>query len=178
MGPTDPRWLSTLKAVGDRLLDDSLVYRDRYHSRGTASAATVDTFRSWMRPPRRSYWSASTTARSPGIRDRAPAELRSRAAGVEHLLHRQRAEENCSGSARHWREEANVFRDWMNAHGAKAIIVRPDHMAFAGLTRTSELMPALDALKAFSVRPHCSPEFGPVKPSGHLTTHARRANSR
>jgi GH15 family glucan-1,4-alpha-glucosidase len=27
ISPTDPRWLSTLKAVGDRLLDDSLVYR-------------------------------------------------------------------------------------------------------------------------------------------------------
>jgi GH15 family glucan-1,4-alpha-glucosidase len=27
VSPTDPRWLSTLKAVGDRLLDDSLVYR-------------------------------------------------------------------------------------------------------------------------------------------------------
>jgi GH15 family glucan-1,4-alpha-glucosidase len=27
VSPTDPRWLSTLKAVGDRLVDDSLVYR-------------------------------------------------------------------------------------------------------------------------------------------------------
>jgi GH15 family glucan-1,4-alpha-glucosidase len=27
VSPTDPRWLSTLKAVGGRLLDDSLVYR-------------------------------------------------------------------------------------------------------------------------------------------------------
>jgi GH15 family glucan-1,4-alpha-glucosidase len=27
VSPTDPRWLSTLRAVGDRLLDDSLVYR-------------------------------------------------------------------------------------------------------------------------------------------------------
>src|SRR5712671_1613317 len=27
VSPTDPRWLSTLKAIGDRLLDDSLVYR-------------------------------------------------------------------------------------------------------------------------------------------------------
>ena len=27
VSPTDPRWLSTLKAVGHRLLDDSLVYR-------------------------------------------------------------------------------------------------------------------------------------------------------
>jgi GH15 family glucan-1,4-alpha-glucosidase len=27
ISPTDPRWLSTLKAVGDRLRDDSLIYR-------------------------------------------------------------------------------------------------------------------------------------------------------
>jgi GH15 family glucan-1,4-alpha-glucosidase len=27
VSPTDPRWLSTLKAIGDRLVDDSLVYR-------------------------------------------------------------------------------------------------------------------------------------------------------
>jgi len=27
ISPTDPRWLSTLKAVGERLVDDSLVYR-------------------------------------------------------------------------------------------------------------------------------------------------------
>jgi GH15 family glucan-1,4-alpha-glucosidase len=27
VSPTDPRWLSTLKAIGDRLLDDNLVYR-------------------------------------------------------------------------------------------------------------------------------------------------------
>jgi GH15 family glucan-1,4-alpha-glucosidase len=27
VSPRDPRWLSTLKAIGDRLLDDSLVYR-------------------------------------------------------------------------------------------------------------------------------------------------------
>ena len=27
ISPTDPRWLSTLKLVGERLLDDSLVYR-------------------------------------------------------------------------------------------------------------------------------------------------------
>jgi GH15 family glucan-1,4-alpha-glucosidase len=27
ISPTDPRWLSTLKAVGERLMDDSLVYR-------------------------------------------------------------------------------------------------------------------------------------------------------
>jgi len=27
ISPTDPRWLSTLKAVGEKLMDDSLVYR-------------------------------------------------------------------------------------------------------------------------------------------------------
>lgn len=27
VGPTDPRWLSTLRAIGDELVDDSLVYR-------------------------------------------------------------------------------------------------------------------------------------------------------
>ncbi len=27
ISPTDPRWLSTLKAVGDQLMDDSLIYR-------------------------------------------------------------------------------------------------------------------------------------------------------
>jgi GH15 family glucan-1,4-alpha-glucosidase len=32
ISPTDPRWLSTLKAVGERLMDDSLVYR---YSNGT-----------------------------------------------------------------------------------------------------------------------------------------------
>ena len=27
ISPTDPRWLSTLKAIGDKLMDDSLIYR-------------------------------------------------------------------------------------------------------------------------------------------------------
>jgi GH15 family glucan-1,4-alpha-glucosidase len=29
IGPTDPRWLSTLKAIEEELVDDSLVYRYR-----------------------------------------------------------------------------------------------------------------------------------------------------
>lgn len=32
IGPQDPRWLSTLQAIGEELLDDSLVYRYRTHN--------------------------------------------------------------------------------------------------------------------------------------------------
>lgn len=45
IGPTDPQWLSTLKVIGEKLVDDSLVYRyDKGHGTTDVEAAREGTF--------------------------------------------------------------------------------------------------------------------------------------
>jgi len=45
IGPTDPQWLSTLKVIGEKLVDDSLVHRyDHGHGTGHPEAAREGTF--------------------------------------------------------------------------------------------------------------------------------------
>jgi hypothetical protein len=42
-------------------------------------------------------------------------------------------------------EQDRVFSDWMKTHDVQAILVRPDHLVFAGLNNSSDLERGLDA---------------------------------
>lgn len=53
------------------------------------------------------------------------------------------------GETGHLREEDAVFRDWMDLRGARAILVRPDHMVLAGLAGRDDLAPILAELADF-----------------------------
>ena len=66
IAPTDPRWLSTLDAIGHELVSDSLVYRYNARPRPTACRA--------RRAPSRSARSG-TSRRSPGPADVDEARL-------------------------------------------------------------------------------------------------------
>jgi GH15 family glucan-1,4-alpha-glucosidase len=59
ISPTDPQWLSTMKVIRDKLIDDSLVHRyDRAHSTTDAEAARDGTFNMCT------FWYAECLARS------------------------------------------------------------------------------------------------------------------
>jgi GH15 family glucan-1,4-alpha-glucosidase len=59
ISPTDPQWLSTMKVIHDKLVDDSLVYRyDKAHSTTDVEAARDGTFNMCT------FWYAECLARS------------------------------------------------------------------------------------------------------------------
>ncbi len=62
ISPTDPRWLSTLKAIEDELVEDSLVYRYRTDDTDDGLVGDEGTFNMV------SFWYAETLARSGDVR--------------------------------------------------------------------------------------------------------------